>query len=53
MHRGPDLAALDRWGSGSRVARDQQQNAVFVRDCIFQRVVDRSPGLVEVASVKV
>jgi len=52
-HCGTDFAASGGVIAGSSVAGNQEQDALSGSDRPLQRVVDRPPGLIEVAAVQV
>lgn len=50
---GSDLAALDRWFTGTVMASNQKHDPLAARDCLIKATVYRTPGAVEVHAVKV
>jgi len=53
MHRRADLAALHGRLAPSMMASDKQDHPVAASDGLFQAVIDRGPGPIEIHAMKV
>lgn len=53
VHGSTDGAPADRRIAGALMAGDEEKQALAARDCLFERMVDRSPGAIEAHSMQV